>query len=153
MIELTEMRPEDLRAWLPGMFAQYLEDRVAAGEGREAATAQATAQQAQLFPGGAPAEGQHVMDVRHDEERVGVLWMGRPFSSEEGTWFVFLVDLDEAHRGKGLGRAAMEAAERWTLERGGRRISLNVFGPNVVARRLYDSLGYQVLATGMYKDL
>ena len=37
--------------------------------------------------------------------------------------------------------------------RGGTRVGLNVFGPNAVARALYDSLGYRVMATAMYKDL
>ena len=47
----------------------------------------------------------------------------------------------------------MEAAEEWTRERGGTRVALNVFGPNLVARSLYDSLGYEVLATSMFKDI
>jgi ribosomal protein S18 acetylase RimI-like enzyme len=79
--------------------------------------------------------------------------MGKPFGNLESTWFVFYVEIDEAHRGRGLGRAAMQAAEDWTKEHDGTRVALNVFGPNVVARSLYDSLGYQVMATAMFKDL
>jgi GNAT superfamily N-acetyltransferase len=66
---------------------------------------------------------------------------------------VFFVQIDEAHRGKGLGRATMFAAEEWTHARGGNRIGLSVFGPNTVARSLYDSLGYEAIAISMYKDL
>ena len=47
----------------------------------------------------------------------------------------------------------MEAAEAFVRDRGATRLSLNVFGYNTVARRLYESLDYQVLAVGMYKDL
>jgi GNAT superfamily N-acetyltransferase len=47
----------------------------------------------------------------------------------------------------------MEAAEQWTREHGGTRVALNVFGPNLTARSLYDALGYEVLATSMFKDL
>jgi len=42
---------------------------------------------------------------------------------------------------------------KWTRERGGTRVALNVFGPNLTARSLYDSLGYEVLATSMFKDV
>lgn len=49
--------------------------------------------------------------------------------------------------------AAMRLAEEQVLARGGDRLGLNVFGPNTVARSLYDSLGYRVTATNMSKDL
>jgi GNAT superfamily N-acetyltransferase len=93
------------------------------------------------------------MNVLEDEENVGTLWMGRPFSGDGVTWFIFDIEIVKDLRGRGLGRAAMEAAEEWTRERGGRRVALNVFGPNLTARSLYDSLGYEVLSTSMFKDI
>lgn len=153
VLELVYKAPDDLARWVPAMFAGYVEERIGAGESRESAWAAAGAQQEQLFPGGVPAEGQHVMNLLLDGVAVGVLWMGRPLGGDQDTWYVFYVEIDDANRGKGLGRDAMLAAERWALEHGGSRIALNVFGPNTVARSLYDSLGYRVLATGMYKDL
>jgi len=153
MVELVEKPQEELAHYVPAMFAGYVEQRIGAGESRESAWAQSAAQQEQLFPGGVPAEGQHVMNVVVDGTAVGSLWMGRPLGGSEDTWFVFYVEIDGDHRGKGLGRVAMEAAEAWTKEHGGQRIALNVFGPNTVARSLYDSLGYQVMATAMFKDL
>jgi ribosomal protein S18 acetylase RimI-like enzyme len=152
-IELVEKTNEELAHWVPAMFAGYAEERIGAGESRESARTQSAAQQEQLFPGGIAAEGQHVMTMRLKGEPIGVLWMGRPFGGQADTWFVFYVEVDEAHRGQGLGRAAMEAAEAWTLAHGGSRIGLNVFCPNTIARSLYDSLGFQVMATAMYKDL
>jgi ribosomal protein S18 acetylase RimI-like enzyme len=153
VLELVYKEPDELARWVPAMFAGYVEERIGAGESRESAWAAAGAQQEQLFPGGVPAEGQHVMNLMLDGVAVGVLWMGRPLGGEEETWFVFYVEIDDAHRGQGLGRDAMLAAERWASANGGSRIALNVFGPNTVARSLYDSLGYRVLATGMYKEL
>jgi GNAT superfamily N-acetyltransferase len=153
MAELVDKDDEELKDWVPAMMAGYVQQRIAAGESPESAQAQADAQREELFPGGVPAEGQHVMNVVVDDKPVGVLWMGRPFGRGEDTWFVFYVEVDEARRGEGLGRVAMQLAEEWTLARGGKRIALNVFGPNTVARSLYDSLGYEVQATSMYKDL
>jgi ribosomal protein S18 acetylase RimI-like enzyme len=135
------------------MLKTYTEQRIEAGENPESARTNGAAQIGQLFPDGKPSEGQHVMDVLDGDEVVGLLWMGRPFGSADKAWFVFYVEIDEAHRGRGLGRAAMQAAEEWTVEHDGTRVALNVFGPNMVARALYDSLGFQVMGTTMFKDV
>lgn len=153
MAELRDLSAADAYAAAMAVQESYVADRVGAGEDPALAAATAASQFATLFPDGAPAEGQHVMHVVEAGEVVGLLWMGRPFSGAEDTWYVFDVVIDAAHRGRGLGRAAMELAEEWTRAHGGTRVGLNVFGPNTVARALYDSLGYQVAATAMYKDL
>jgi GNAT superfamily N-acetyltransferase len=138
---------------MPSKLKEYVAERVKAGEDSDVATKMADAQFSELFPQGSPADGQFVMNVVADEEAVGTLWMGRPFSGEAGTWFVFDIEISKDSRGRGFGREAMEAAEAWTRDQGGTRIALNVFGPNLTARSLYDSLGYEVLATSMFKDL
>jgi len=153
MVQLIEKTHDQIAEWLPGMQSDYIEQRVGSGEPRAVAESGAAAQMAQLFPDGVPADGQHVMNVVVDDEAVGTLWMGRPFNAADDTWFVFYVEIDEACRGQGHGRVAMQAAEAWTREHGGSKIALNVFGPNTVARSLYDSLGYHVMATAMFKDL
>ena len=71
------------------------------------------------------------MNVLVDEEPIGTLWMGRPFSGDADTWYIFDIEIAKELRGRGFGRAAMEAAEAWTRERGGTRVALNVFGPNL----------------------
>lgn len=93
------------------------------------------------------------MNVIGDDGVVGTMWLGRPRSGSRETWFVFDIEIDKEFRGNGFGRAAMEAAEEWTRERNGTRLGISVFGPNLAARSLYDSLGYEVMATSMFKDL
>ncbi|MGD0852683.1 MAG: GNAT family N-acetyltransferase [Acidimicrobiales bacterium] len=153
MVKLDLKSSEEFTTWLPGKKDQYIAERIKAGENPEAASKMSELQFAQLFPGGSPAEGQYVMNVIADEVTVGTLWMGRPFSGEGDTWFIFDIEISKDSRGRGYGRAAMEAAEEWTRARGGTRVALNVFGPNLTARSLYDSLGYEVLATSMFKDI
>jgi len=62
------------------------------------------------------------------------------------------VAIEEEFRGRGLGRATMLAAESYVATNGGRRLALNVFGYNTVARALYDSLDYEVVAIAMRKE-
>ena len=153
MVKLELKTLQELTTWLPSQQDQYIAERIKAGENPDEAAKMSEMQFAQLFPDGSPAEGQYVMNVVADEAIVGTLWMGRPFSGDRDTWFIFDIEIAKDARGRGLGRSTMEAAEEWTRERGGTRVALNVFGPNLIARSLYDSLGYEVLATSMFKDI
>lgn len=135
------------------MFEQYVAERITAGENAEQAHKTAEAQHAELFPNGQPAPHQFIMNIVVDEEVVGTLWMGRPPSASADKWVVFSIEIAKELRGRGFAREAMQAAEQWTREHGGTRVGLDVFGPNLAARSLYDSLGYEVLVTEMFKDL
>jgi ribosomal protein S18 acetylase RimI-like enzyme len=67
---------------------------------------------------------------------------------------VGLVDRDRGpFRGRGFGRAAMVLAEQEARRGGARRLGLNVFGTNTVARSLYESLGYEITELQMSKEL
>ena len=107
-----------------------------------------------MFPYGRPGPGQWAFAVESDGERVGELWLGeRGDELSRGALWVFDVRIDEAHRGRGFGRAAMVEAEREAARRGHDRVVLNVFAGNGVARRLYESLGYADVAVIMVKSL
>lgn len=153
MVKLEPKTSQELATWMPGKKEEYTAERIKAGESPDVALRVADAQYAELFPGGQPAEGQYVMNVVADEAVVGTLWVGRPLSGDGDTWYIFDIEISKDVRGRGFGRSAMEAAEEWSREHGGTRVALNVFGPNLTARSLYDSMGYEVLSTSMFKDL
>jgi len=92
------------------------------------------------------------MRVVDDGVDVGVLWLD-PNPERADVVHVFERAIDAAHRGRGLGRAATLAAEDVVHAAGMSEISLNVFGFNDAARRIYDSLGYKVVSTAMTKSL
>ncbi|MFI5035541.1 MAG: GNAT family N-acetyltransferase [Acidimicrobiales bacterium] len=153
MVSLRVLADDEVPATVSRITDGYVASRIDAGEDPEEVRATSAAQRKALVPEGRPAEGQHLMHEVDGADVVGLLWMGRPMAGPDSTWFDYFVEVDEGRRGRGYGRAAMEAAKRWTRERGGTRVALNVVGPNVVARSLYDALGYRVLATAMYKDV
>jgi ribosomal protein S18 acetylase RimI-like enzyme len=47
----------------------------------------------------------------------------------------------------------MLEAENYVRSKNGASISLSVFGNNIVARKLYDSLNYETIRVGMKKNL
>ena len=127
-----------------------------AGLTLEEAQAKAAADHAALFADGLDTDGQSVFALEDgDGVVVGSVWIGiRPGVGGRGPGraFVYAVEVDEARRGEGLGRRAMELVEAEARGRGLRRIELNVYGGNEVARSLYRSLGYAELHVGMGKD-
>jgi GNAT superfamily N-acetyltransferase len=66
-----------------------------------------------------------------------MLWTGPQQPADQpGAFWVFYVRIEEAHQGKGYGRAAMELAESEARSRGASELGLNVFGHNQVAPHL-----------------
>lgn len=61
--------------------------------------------------------------------------------------WVYYVAADPGHRGRGFGRAMMEAAEAWLAGRGVWKVQLLVRGDNVGATRFYEHLGYRDTGT------
>ncbi|RPE76147.1 MULTISPECIES: GNAT family N-acetyltransferase [unclassified Frondihabitans] len=151
-ISLQPMPPQRLAPWLDHTAASYIESRMKAGDSRDQAVANSDASLACTFPLGKPAPDQHPFNVLADGEIVGILWIGVIDPASKG-WWVWDIEIDEAHRGRGHGRAAMELAERAPKELGAATLGLNDFGYNTVARALYESLGYTTTSVQMKKPL
>ncbi|HHX65011.1 MAG TPA: GNAT family N-acetyltransferase [Chloroflexi bacterium] len=56
-------------------------------------------------------------------------------------------------RGRGIGRALMEAAESWARTRGAKSVELTVWEFNVGARAFYEELGYRTVNRRMARPL
>jgi ribosomal protein S18 acetylase RimI-like enzyme len=97
----------------------------------------------QLLPQGSETPGHDflVAEDAGDGRRVGHAWLFH----EGRAGFVYDVEVDEAERGRGYGRALMDLAASHCRRSGLDFLGLNVFGHNAVARRLYDALGYVVV--------
>ena len=152
-MELKEKTREESTEWLAEMWVSYRHALLDAGMSEEAADQNIERNRSQILDGDALVEGHYVLDVMSDGETVGTLWLSQSSPQQPGEWYVYDVVVHEAYRGKGLGRQTMLAAEEFVTAHGGTRLALNVFGPNRVARSLYESMDYQVRAIGMFKDL
>jgi len=151
-VQFEPLDASDLAQWLQRSRANYIEERVASGDSRAEAVANADRSRARTFPDGSPGPGQHVGRVSSDGGGIGELWVG-PAEDGTGQWWVWSIEIDEAERGRGFGRATMLLAETMARQAGATRLGLNVFGGNAVARRLYRSLGYEEVSVRMRKEL
>jgi ribosomal protein S18 acetylase RimI-like enzyme len=148
------MNEDEVAGFVADAMGGYVEERIASGEKPDEARRIAALQTRKLFPDGKPAPGQLLYRVVDDEAAaVGYLWIGPRTPENAEAYWVWDVEIDENERGKGLGRAAMVLAEEAARDHGATELGLNVFGHNVVARRLYESMGYQTAAVSMRKPL
>lgn len=134
------MEDEEFAAWLPVLQEGYADDLVRDyGLSADQAEARAAAEIHRHPPAG---HSVYVLEV--DGEPVGHLWLAERRDAHEPTLSVYDVDVDvdEPHRGRGYGRAAMVFAVEEARRRGLTRIALRVGARNEVARNLYRSLGF-----------
>lgn len=133
--------------------AHYVGDRIATGETPETAQEHADRDWERFFPGGKAAGGHRFYRVLDGADPVGLLWLGPSPDNKSGTDWIYYIEVDETLRGRGYGRGAMLLAEQEARQQGATELGLNVFGPNKVARQLYESIGYEATAINMAKRL
>ncbi len=151
MPDLRPLREEEYDAFIERATAFYVEDMVRAGVDRDVAQAKADKDLPQLLSDGLATPSHSMYAIEDDGRFAGYLWLCDREGELGHSLFVYAVEIDEAFRGRGLGRAAMVFAEQEAKRLGISKVALNVFGGNEVARGLYLSLGYLETAVHMEK--
>lgn len=148
------MTPAQFGDWSRHSVRSFSAQQVAAGlQPAPEAAAFAERQILVLLPSGLDTRQHSVWHVVAGHEVVGALWLRvRPLSTEVEA-YVFDVEILPEARGRGLGRATMLAAEEAARDQRADVVRLNVFGHNVPAIRLYESLGYSAASISMAKPL
>lgn len=153
-LSLRPLRPDEFAGFVAASKGGYARDiSEHGGFSEEFARKKAENDFAAVLPAGLETPGHGIFVVEADTERVGVLWVAQREVGARQVLFIYDIEIDEAHRGRGYGRSAMLLAEQEARLRGLNRVELNVFGGNAVARALYRSLGYVETSAQMAKDL
>ncbi|MFF3318402.1 GNAT family N-acetyltransferase [Streptomyces sp. NPDC003035] len=153
-IEFRPMSEAEFDVWEADAKDRFARSWVDRGVPEDQARAKAEASHRELLPRGLATPGTSIdLAVRHGEV-VGQVWTA-PRDLEPGApgRYVYGVDVIEAHRGQGYGRALMLLAERVAIDAGARLLGLHVFAGNTPAIRLYESLGYRTTHVNSYKRL
>ncbi|MBQ1097863.1 GNAT family N-acetyltransferase [Streptomyces sp. b94] len=143
------MARDEFDVWRAYESEQYARTWIERGMPEAEAREKARSDHELLLPQGLDTENMLFSVLEHKGARVGVLWL----ALHEGRAFVFDVEADAAHRGRGHGRTLMLLAEAQAIAAGRPLIGLNVFAGNTAAERLYESLGYGTTRYSFYKPL
>ena len=153
MVTLRPMTEPEFDTFMARSLEGYIAQRAEADDSpleveREAATRQVS----EILSQGFHTPGHRFWQVVEPGGGVvGALWVF--IDDTQRRAFVYDIEMDEAQRGKGYGAATMRALEEELRPTGVTHIGLNVFGPNTIARALYDKMGYRVAATSMLKRI
>ncbi|SDD36652.1 GNAT family N-acetyltransferase [Streptomyces prasinopilosus] len=143
------MTDAEFGPWSARSEAEYVRDWIERGVPETEARAKAAKDHADLLPDGRASRNMLFSVLEHEDTPVGTLWLA--LRTEQA--YVFDVEVDAAHRGRGHGRSLMLLAEAQAIAAGRRAIGLNVFTGNTPAERLYASLSYGTTRYAMYKHL
>ncbi len=119
----------------------------------EDAGERAEKQTGELLPQGVGTPGMLLLTGEDAEGNVvGMVWVAIAHP-DLGTAWIYQIVVARDRRGQGYGRALLRGAEDEVRRHGATDIGLNVFGANRVARRLYESAGYDIASLHMRKRL
>jgi ribosomal protein S18 acetylase RimI-like enzyme len=153
-LQVRPMSDEEFARFREATIRDYAAEKVAAREWpAETAVDRASTELAELLPDGAGTPGALLLSGFSDQTHVGFILISPRAGGLPGAAWIYGIEIDEGQRGQGLGRALLEAGEQAAQLAGYRTIGLNVFGANAVARRLYESSGYEIDAMQMSKPL
>lgn len=142
MATLGELSAVDAEVFVATSVASFIDDLVESGTDRDAATNATDDYMRRLLPDGIRTEGHRFKSIRDEGREVGRLWFG-PIRESPGDWYLFEIDIDEAERGHGIGRAALQQVISESDLPTNDRLGLNVFDSNSAAIALYESLGFK----------
>ncbi|MFF6999092.1 GNAT family N-acetyltransferase [Streptomyces sp. NPDC008313] len=138
------MTPAEYPQWLSSEKAGYVSGIVRSGAlSPEDAVRKSDRDFAGLLPEGLSTPGNSFLVLEAEGEPIGTGWLKHGYLP--GTSYGYSLHVDEKHRGRGYGRAAMAVGERTTLAAGDSALMFTVWGGNEVAMNLYTSAGYRVL--------
>ncbi len=143
------MTGDEYTAWLAHESEQYARTWLDRGLSPAEARAKSARDHETLLPQGLDTENMLISVLEHEGTPVGTLWL----ALQEDRAYVFDVEADAAHRGRGHGRTLLLLAEAQAVAAGRPLIGLNVFAGNTPAERLYESLGYRTVRYSYYKPL
>lgn len=153
-VTLRAMTQEEYVVWRERSVREYaVEIATSRDLDPDAAVAQSAGEFAQLLPDGLASKDMHLFTATVGDEAVGIGWFElRQRASGVSAW-IYDIRVDSGRRGQGLGRGLLDALHDAARELGAASMTLNVFGDNPTAIRLYETSGYTVTAQQMRREL
>jgi ribosomal protein S18 acetylase RimI-like enzyme len=147
------MTQAEFDAFLERTIPEYAADHVRAGNWTEEESLERSRKEFEdLLPRGLKTEDNFLYSLVDGNEAVGLIWMKvKTHPSKSG--FIYDVFVEERFRGKGYGKSLMLLLEEKAREMELGSLELHVFGSNHVARKLYETIGFETTNVLMKKTL
>ena len=156
VVTLRLMTAAEYGDWQRTLAEDYAAEKVATGSwAAEGAVQRALDESAELLPDGLATERTLIFRAVADDGRpVGRAWVALDHPrGAPGAAFLYDIEVDEAERGRGFGRALLAAVEEAVRAAGATALELNVFSTNETALGLYESSGYATTTRQMRKEI
>jgi ribosomal protein S18 acetylase RimI-like enzyme len=155
-VSVRKMSSDEFRVFRSHTIAEYAKAHSSVGNWSEAESLERSTQAInELLPDGENTDQALVLTALNEEgNSIGYLWIGlQRRGGSPGEAWIYDIELYEEFRGKGYGRALLHLAEHEAKAHGVKKLGLNVFGNNPIARNLYESSGFAITSMQMAKDL
>lgn len=153
MSKLIPMTQPEYETFLERTIPEYAAEHVRAGNWTESESLEKSRKEFEdLLPQGLKTEDNYLYTLVDGEEPVGMIWV-KVKRQPSISGFIYDVYVNEGYRGKGYGKSLMLLLEEKAREMGLRSLELHVFGSNHVARKLYETIGYETTNVSMSKKL
>jgi len=153
MSKLVPMTQTEYQIFLERSIPDYAAEHVRAGDWIQSESLEKSRKEFEgLLPQGLNSEDNFLYSLEDGDETVGMIWM-KVKRQPAKIGFIFDVFIEERFRGKGYRKALMLLLEEKAHELELKSLDLHVFGSNHVARRLYETIGYEIKHVMMSKTL
>lgn len=154
-VSLSPMVASRFQSWFDICTEEYAKDKQKTfGCTLDAARAFAKSSMSHYLSEGVDTPDHHFFEVINEQgAKVGSIWFAVKTDFEQRSAFLYDIQIDDQHQGKGYGRAAMQALEREVSRLGIDTIALHVFAFNERALALYRSLGFEITDYSMAKKI
>jgi GNAT superfamily N-acetyltransferase len=134
---------EDDEEFILGLVPRFVENGVAGGHTRDEVIVGTSRVLRASLRARLPDE---VFFIAEDArgERLGFAYVVTESDFFTGEDYAHVSEIAVARSGEGAGAALMDAADRWSRERGHRLMTLNVVDTNVDAQRFYERRGFAI---------
>ena len=143
-------------AYLARSIPEYAEEKVRAGSWAPEDALRLSQEGFDKFlPGGMATPGHFLSELVESftNHVVGCLWIFIDEKARPPRSWIYDIAIEEPHRRRGLGKAALKLAEDEAARRGSTLMELHVFGWNTRAISLYEKSGYGYVDMVMSKPL
>ncbi len=148
------MSAERYVSWSERLIIEFAKEKVDSGNWPADGALERSAEETmQNLPQGRATPGHDIFVGMLDGKEVGVLWLFTDPALTTPETMIYDIEVAEAHRGKGLGRELLTAAEAWCADHSIGVLKLHVFAKNTTAVSLYESAGFEATNINMSKQI